>query len=227
LANLAGSAAEAVALASTVPLGVGGAAMRIARAALTLVLVPVFLAVDQGAVQSMPAQILGGAAIGAALGLSATIVFGAVVGAGSAIDAALMWAPVSERAGNGSPIGFLYQAAFAVVFFGMGGFVLIAAIAAAATVQLPLRLATLHGVARLGALCLSHGVALASPALLAQAIATIVTGLVARAAPQVGSILMSAPLIWSAVMLVLIAGAPLLFGGFAGLVRDLLALYRG
>jgi type III secretory pathway component EscT len=226
--HLAGSVAEAVVLASTLPLGVDGGAMRIARTGFTIVLVPVLLAADpQRPVGPMLAEVLRGALIGGALGLSAMIVFGAVVGAGSAIDAALMWAPVSERAGNGSPIGFLYQAGFAAVLFSAGGFTGIIAAVAKASAQLPQALATLKGIAVLGKVCLAHCAALAAPALLAQMIASLLAGLAARAAPQAGSILMSAPLILSAVLLVSIAGSSMLFVRFADLIRDLLAVIRG
>jgi type III secretory pathway component EscT len=200
--------------------------MRVVRAGLTVALVPLLLAADRDrSVGPLMTEVLHGVIIGASLGLGAVIVFGAVVGAGSIIDTAFMWAPVVDRAGGGSPVGFLYQLAFATVLFSSGGFSAIVGAAAHASAQIPLHLTSLSGIIILGKVCLSDGVALAAPALFAQFIASLIAGFAARAAPQVGSILMSAPLIWSAVALVLIAGSSLLFGRFADLIRELLACY--
>jgi type III secretory pathway component EscT len=226
LSHLAGSVAQAGGLASTLPLAVGGNAMRVVRAGLTVALVPLLLAADRDRFTGpLITELLRGVIIGASLGLGAVIVFGAVVGAGSIIDSAFMWAPVADRAGGGSPVGFLYQAAFAAVLFASGGFSAIVGAAAHGSAQIPLHLASLSGIIMLGKVCLSDGVALAAPALFAQFLASLIAGFAARAAPQVGNILMSAPLIWSAVALVLIASSSLLFGRFADLIGELLACY--
>jgi type III secretory pathway component EscT len=225
--TLARAVAEAASLASTLPLGAGGNMVHIVRAAIALVLVPVFLAVQQpGSFEPMLPSVLHGAMIGAALGLGATVVFGAVVGAGSTIDAALMWSPLPDRAAGSSPIAFLYQTAFITAFFASGGFTSIVNTAAHASAHFPVRLETLKGVETLGKLSLAASVTLAAPALLAQTLASVVAGIAARAAPQVGSMMLSAPLICGAVALALLVGASVLFHQFVALVQVLAAFYN-
>lgn len=199
--------------------------MHAVRAGLALVLVPVLLA-DQSprASQSMLEAVAGGAAVGAAFGLSATVVVGAVSSAGSLIDAGLVWAPLSDRPGTGGAVAFLYQLLFAVIFLESGGFATMVKLFARASSHLPSQVLTIPGVVALGTASVQESVLFAAPALLAQSCATLLAGLLSRAAPQINGMMMSAPLICAGVGLGLFAGARMLAPEFVKLVSELLVL---
>ncbi len=222
---LAASVTQACTFAATLPLAAGGSTMRVARAGLALALVPILLAAHE----SRPAAplfeaVASGALIGAAFGLSASVVCGAVSAAGSLIDSSLMWAPFADRAGTGGALAYLYQVAFILVLLQTGGFNAIVNIFARATLQLPLHIATLSGILSLGEAALKESLVLAAPALLAQTLASLLAGILARAAPQVNGMLVSAPIICAAVGLALVAGGSALFISLVEVVRELLAM---
>ncbi len=199
--------------------------MRVVRAGLALALIPILLAAHE---PRLPAPLFeavaSGALIGAAFGLSATVVSGAVSAAGSLIDAGLMWAPFSDRAGAGGPLAYLYQVVFTLLLLQTGGFNAIVKIFARATSQLPLHVATLSGILSLGEAALKESLVLAAPALLAQTLASLLAGVLARAAPHVNGMFVSAPIICAGVGLALVAGSSVLFIHLSEIVRELLVM---
>lgn len=198
--------------------------MRVVRAGLALVLIPILLTARESRPAGTFEAIASGAFIGAAFGLSATVASGAVTAAGSLIDAGLMWAPLADRAAAGGAIAYLYQVAFSLVFLQSGGFNAVVNVFARASSHLPLHIATLSGILSLGGAALKESLILAAPALLAQMLASLFAGLLARAAPHINGILMSAPLICASVGLALLAGSSALFMHCTAMVRELVAM---
>lgn len=195
------------------------------RAGLALALIPILLAARESRLPvPMWEAVASGALIGAAFGLSATVVCGAVTAAGSLIDAGLMWAPFADRTAADGAVGYLYQVVFGLVLLQSGGFNAIVNIFARTTSQLPLHLATLSGILSLGETALKESLVLAAPALLAQMLASLLAGLLARATPHVNGVLVSAPIICAAVGLALVAGSSPLLMQFTGMVRELVAM---
>jgi type III secretory pathway component EscT len=221
-AKLAHAVSEAVTFAATVPMPSSGATVRIARGGLTFVLVPVLMQSSHASPSAMEGAISGGV-IGAALGLGAVIALSAASAAGAMAGAALQWSPLPERDTVTGPVGFLYQLGFATVFLGSGGFEAVVLALARADQALPGALFTLRGIAGLISVATRDCLFLAAPALGAQALATVVAGLFARAAPQVGGLFLTSPLVSAAVGMALLVAGGSLIGRFGWAVTDAVA----
>ena len=221
---LCGAAAQSFAFTATAPL-IPGSGLAIVRAALAIVLVPMLWQVALGRSSADPlASIVTGAVEGVALGMSASIVAGAVKAAGDAIDAALDSPPFASHASGAGPIDRLYQTAYAAILFGSGGFAAMVAGLVRANAGLPRHLFVLHGLVTLANVSLRESLLLAGPCLFAQALATIVSGLIARVSPALGGVLFGASVSPAFVMLALAAGASTLVPELLTLVRDTIAL---
>jgi flagellar biosynthesis protein FliR len=227
--GLAPAVAQAVAFAATVPLMPAGATPRIARAALAVTLIPFLwnVAPCRSCVGAPIAAAIYGAMLGAMFGLSATVVAGAVSTAGDLIDVALGSPPFVERAASGGPIARVYQLAFALIFLRSGGLTMMIAefVHASAALQHPLL--TLPGLAALGRASLGTSLLIAGPSLFAQALATLIAGILSRVAPQIGGVLFSAPLISGSVLLAVTVGTFVLRSELVDVVRNTIALPAG
>gem|GEM_PF-4695983 len=214
--------AEAGAFAATVPFP-GAGAVRIARAGLACALIPLLTLTASGSTTPALEAAIGGGTTGAAFGLAASMALSAAGAAGSLISTALAWSPLPDREMAGAGLGFLYQLAFATVLFGSGGLNAMVLTLAKANGALPHGLLTIGGIAGLARLATRDALVLAAPALFAQFTATLFAGVAARAAPQIGGLLMTSPLVSVSVGIALVAGAGSLFERFGWIVKAALA----
>jgi type III secretory pathway component EscT len=225
LASYAEAIAESVTLSLTMPLWVAGNVTRLARATFSLALIPLAVEAHHAWLPlPLTSAAVRGAIIGASLGLSASVVFGAVTSAGSLIDGMLAWSPLPNTTGIGS-VQLLYQLGCMAAFFAGGGPVAMLRVAVSDDMQVPVRLCTVGAVAALARISFVHALALAAPAIVAQLLAAVFGGILARIAPAFGGIVMSAPAICACVGWALIANAGLLFGRLQGVVNMLVHLY--
>ncbi len=225
---MAGALAEASAFAATAPLLGHQATPRVVRAVLALWLTPL-LAIGGPPTSSanLIIVVVERAITGAAFGLGAAIVAGAVIAAGDLIDTALGSPPFLERPAMGGPIARMYQIAFAVTLLQSGGLTALIARLAQAGATLPVHLLGWHGLGALGGASLGASLALAGPALFAQALATIVAGVLARAAPALNGMTFSGSLAPGSVLLALGAGAMTLRAELIALARDTIHFVTG
>jgi flagellar biosynthesis protein FliR len=217
--------AQAASFAATVPLLPGSNTPRIARMALTLVLIPVIWSVTPSpkAGDTLIGAAVGGSIAGALCGLSASVIASSVSGAADIIDFALGSPPFIERTPAGGPIARLYQLAYAVVLFQSGGLMtMIAAFAGQSSAFHPSL--TLHGIAALARASLRSGIMIAGPSLFAQALSTVVVGIFSRVAPQIGGILFSAPLISGSVLIAVTFGTVTLWSVLTDVVRQIVSV---
>lgn len=220
--------AEASAFAATLPLLGHQGTPRVVRAVLALWITPLLAAVGPppGAA-NLVVVLVEHAITGAAFGLGAAVVAGAVIAAGELIDTALGSPPFLERAATGGPIARMYQIAFAVTLLQSGGLTALVARLAQAGAALPGHLLSWHGLAALGNVSFEASLALAGPSLLAQALATIAAGMLARAAPALNGMTFSGSLTPCSVLLALAVGATTLRPELLALVRDAIRLATG
>jgi hypothetical protein len=222
LAAVVAAAAEAVTFTATGPLLPEGVPA-IVRAAVTMAIIPVLVQSTARSGMTSP-SLVAGACAGVAYGLGASIVAGAVKGAGAAVDAALGSPPFVSVTKADGPVERLYHLAYGLVLFGSGGFA-----AMIATLGGPGAFVVHHGIALgqvtvLAATSFRECLLLAGPCLFAQALATIATGLVARASPGIGGILFGAQLSSACVVFALAVGATTLGGELLDLVRNTIAI---
>lgn len=228
IAALAGALAEASAFAATVPLLGHHATPRVVRAVLALWLMPLLAIVGpQPGATNLVIVVVERAITGAAFGLGAAVVAGAVIAAGELIDTALGSPPFLERPVMGGPVARMYQIAFAVTLLQSGGLNALIVRLAQAGATLPVHLLSWHGLAALGSASLGASLELAGPSLLAQALATIVAGMLARAAPALNGMTFSASLAPGSALLALAAGAMTLRSELLALARDAILLVTG
>lgn len=228
IAALAGALARASAFAATVPLLPHQATPRTVRAGLALTLVPLLLIAEPTRVgaDAMVPIVIDEGIVGAAFGLSAAVVASAVNAAGDMIDAALGSPAFLERAAAGGPVSRLYQIAFAVVLLQSGGLVTMIERFVRAGAGVPHHLTSGHALVALGGASIAASLSLAGPALFAQALATVVAGMLARAAPQLNGMLLSAPLASGSVLISLALGASILWPELVEIVRQAISLSR-
>jgi flagellar biosynthesis protein FliR len=224
---LASVVAQAASFAATVPLLPGSTTPRIARTALTLVLIPVIWSVTPSpkAGDTLIGAVLGGSIAGSMCGLSASVVACAVSAAGDVIDLALGSPPFIERTPAGGPIARLYQLAYAVVLFQSGGLMMMIAAFAGQSSGFNHSL-TLYGIAALAKASFRSGIMIAGPSLFAQALSTVIVGILSRVAPQIGGILFSAPLISGSVLIAITFGAVTLWSVLTDVVRQIVSFQR-
>ncbi|MBV8164298.1 MAG: flagellar biosynthetic protein FliR [Candidatus Eremiobacteraeota bacterium] len=222
---IAGAAAEAVAFVAASPVLPEGTPA-IVRAGVIIAIVPVLLLAERGGYEQAPSSIFSGALIGAAYGMGASLVAGAVKGAGDLIDAGLGSPPFLSMAKAGGPLQRLYHLAYTLVLFGSGGFSAMVATLAGAHGLAQYPQVDVPRVIGLAVDSMRLCLLLAGPCLFAQALATIVTGLVARVAPSVGGILLGAQLSSASVICALALGATTLGSELLDVVRHTLALGR-
>ena len=228
IAAPAGALAEASAFAATLPLLGYQATPRVVRALLALWITPLLaIAEPHPGAANFAVVLVERAITGAAFGLGAAVVAGAVVAAGELIDAALGSPPFLERPATGGPIALMYQIAFAVTLLQSGGLTALVARIAQAGATLPQHVLSWHGLSALGSASLGASLALAGPSLLAQALATIVAGMLARAAPALNGMTFSASLTPASVLLALVLGAMTLRAELLALARDAIRLATG
>lgn len=225
-AGLMAEVAQAAAFAATVPLMPAGATPRVARAALAVVLIPLLWTVlpSRSPMGEPIAAMLEGAIAGATFGLSAAVIAGAVTAAGDLIDVALGSPPFAEHALTGGPIARVYQLVYAIVLLRSGGLVAMIGEFARASSGLHHPLLTVHGLAMLGTASVRTSLLIAGPSLFAQALATIVAGMLSRVAPQIGGLLFSAPLISGSVLIAVTVGAFVLWSNLTDVVRQMINL---
>jgi flagellar biosynthesis protein FliR len=227
-AGLSAAVAQAVAFAATVPLMPAGATPRVARAALAFVLIPLLwnVAPWRALVGDPTTALLYGAMSGAVFGLSASVIAGAVGASGDLIDVALGSPPFAERAPTGGPIARVYQLAYALVLLRSGGLtMMIAEFARASSALHPLL--TLHGLAALGSASFRTSLLIAGPSLFAQALATLIAGILSRVAPHIGGLLFSAPLVSVSVLFAVTIGSFVLRSELIDVVRQMIAMLAG
>jgi hypothetical protein len=169
-------------------------------------------------------SVVGGACAGAAYGLGASIIAGAVKGAGGAIDTALGSPPFVSVTKAGGPVERLYHLAYALVLFGSGGFAGMIATLDGGGAFVVHRGLALAQVTTLALTSMRECLLLAGPCLFAQALATIATGVVARASPGIGGILFGTQLSSACVLLALSVGATTLGRELLDLVRSTVAI---
>ncbi len=210
LAAVLESAAPAFSLAATMPLGPSSVSLRTIRAGLAITLMAILSARQAPARDVLPA-VMTGALAGATLGLSATIVARAVTAAADLMENMLAPSPLAAGPPTAGTVKLLYECAFSWVFLGSGAFGAVAGYAAhALAAEHGLPGLTTRGLASLGATFFTASLALAAPACLAQLLAALVGGTIARAAPQVNGLLLNAPLLALAALGALIFAAPVL-----------------
>lgn len=195
----------------------------IVRAGVTIAIIPMLV---QSTAHSpfASASFVGGACVGAAYGLGASIIAGAVKGAGGAIDSALASPPFVSVTKAGGPVERLYHLAYGLVLFGSGGFAgMIATLEGGAGFVVHRGLAVAQ-VTTLAVTSMRECLMLAGPCLFAQALATIATGLVARASPGIGGVLFGTQLSSACVLLALAVGATTLGRELLDLVRATLSI---
>jgi len=227
-AGLSAAVAQAIAFAATVPLMPAGSTPRVARAALAIVLVPLLWSVapTHAHVVEPTTALLYGAVSGAMFGLSAAVIASAVGAAGDLIDVALGSPPFAERAPNGGPIARVYQLAYALVLLRTGGLtMMIAEFARASSALHPLL--TLHALSALGSSSLRTGLLIAGPSLFAQALASLIAGILSRVAPHIGGVLFSAPLISVSVLFAVTIGSLVLWPELMNVVRQMIEMLAG
>jgi flagellar biosynthesis protein FliR len=228
IAALAGALAEASAFAATVPLLGHQATPRVIRAVLALWLTPLLaIAGPQPEVQNLYIVIVERAITGAAFGLCAAVVANAVIAAGELIDTALGSPPFLERPAMSGPIARVYQIAFAATLLQSGGLTMLIERLAQAGATLPSHLLSWHELVALGGASFGSSLALAGPSLLAQALATIVAGVLARAAPALNGMIFSGSLAPASVLLALAVGAVTLRAQLLELAHGAIRLVTG
>jgi type III secretory pathway component EscT len=227
LAAVLVSAAPAFSLAATMPLGPSSVSLRTIRAGLAITLMAILSAGQPPAGDVLPA-VMTGALAGAALGLSATIVARAVTAAAALMENMLAPSPLAAGPGTPGTVRLLYECAFSWVFLASGAFGAIVGyvVHALAAEQGPPAWAT-RGLASLGESFFTTSLALAAPACLAQMLAALVGGTIARAAPQVNGLLLNAPLLALAALGALIFSAPALPGVMLQVARAAAQLSAG
>jgi|SRR5579872_794717 len=224
--------AQAASFAATFDVFPASAVTRSVRAALAFVLVPLLLT-QQSMAHGAPAtlRLLGGAILaGAGCGLSASLVATACRAAGGLIDSALTATLFTQGMfQSGGPVSRLYSLAFLVVFLTSGACTRLVGILAGANAASQQVHAGAAAIALARTFTLD-GLALAGPVLCLQILASLTSGAVARVAPHVNGMLLSAP-IGAALMLACLAlsGAmfwPLLLTLSAHAVEGSAALVR-
>jgi flagellar biosynthesis protein FliR len=221
--GLAVAVAEALAFAATVPLMPANATPRIARLCLGVAVIPILSHVLPRITGEPIAEMLRGAIAGASFGLSAAVVASAVNAAGDLIDVALGSPPFAERASNGGPIVRVYQLAYASILVGSGGLTKLIAEFARASSALQEPRTTMHALAAIASASFQTSLLIAGPSLFAQALAALVSGILSRVAPQLGSVLLSAPLVSGSVLLAVTIGALVLRQELVDVVRQIVA----
>ncbi len=219
---LAGAIAAASAFAATVPWFSSGAIPATVRAALALTLTPLLAGRVQASHAQAPllAALAHGALIGASFGLTAAILAAAAAAAGGAIDNALASPLGADRSAlTRGPVAHLYQIAFSAVFFASGGFNVLVERFADGYLSAPANVASMHGLVMLADSSMRASLTLAGPSLCAQALATVLAGLFARALPQVNGMLLAAPVASAAVLFALTAGSLCLWPELVRLAR--------
>ncbi|MBC5805524.1 MAG: hypothetical protein DLM53_11235 [Candidatus Eremiobacter antarcticus] len=202
--------AGASAFAATVPWFASGAIPAAVRAALALTLTPLLAGRLQASHLHPPLlpALSSGALIGASFGLTAAMLAAAASAAGGAIDNALASPLGADRTAlTRGPLAHLYQIAFSAVFLGSGGFNVLVERFADGFLSVPASIASPHALVVLADTSMRASLTLAGPSLYAQALATAVAGLCARALPQVNGMLLAAPLASTAVLFALAAGS--------------------
>lgn len=226
-AGLAVAVAEALAFAATVPLMPAGATSRIARLCLAVAAISILWNVSPQHVGEPIVAMLHGAIAGATCGLGAAIIASAVNAAGDLIDVALGSPPFAERASTGGPIARVYQLAYALVLVASGGLTKMIAEFAHASFALQQPLMSMHALATIASASLRTSLLIAGPSLFAQALATLLSGILSRVAPQLGSMLFSAPLVSGSVLLAVTIGAVVLRSELIDVVRQIVAVMEG
>lgn len=190
--------------------------MRAPRAVLSIVLIPILVSHGSSGHNSALIAAISGGLSGAALGLAASLIAGAASAAGALVDAGLTWAPLADRSVGGGAFAHLYQLGFALVLLQSGGLTALVGAVARASPHLHLgSLVSIELARNMFAWCLQ----LAAPALLSQVIASLLAGIVSRAAPAINGMLMSAPLVSAAVLLAVAGGSVAIEPLLLGLVR--------
>jgi flagellar biosynthesis protein FliR len=222
---LAAALAQASAFAATVPLLPYQATPRIVRAVLALMLAPLLaIASPPPDAGSLSTALIERAAAGAAFGLCAALIASAVTAAGDLIDTALGSPPFLERSAAGGPVARLYQIAFAATLLQSGGLTALIARFARAGASLPPHLLSWHGLGKLAGASFGASLALAGPSLFAQALATLVVGVLARAAPALNGMILGGSLASGSVLLALAVGAIALRPELVEIVRETVGL---
>ncbi|MDQ6781431.1 MAG: flagellar biosynthetic protein FliR [Candidatus Eremiobacteraeota bacterium] len=201
------------------------------RAALALTMAPLLLRTNAAATVTHDRSVLLSALMNCLLlGLGASILGWAVRAAGGLIENAL--APgllVQGVFGGNGPFSRLYSLAFAFVFLSSGAYVTLVAALVSVT-DAPATAVYVHAATR--ALALIHAftlaaLALAGPALLAQALAALIAGIVARVSQFVNGMLLSAPLGAAAILIVLMLDAPRMWSFIFQISEKVAALGHG
>jgi type III secretory pathway component EscT len=221
--SLAGALAASSAFAATVPWFASGAIPATVRAALALTLTPLLAGRMQASHVHAPllAVLASGALVGASFGFTAAMLAAGAAAAGGAIDNALASPLGADRTAlTRGPLAHLYQVAFSAVFFGSGGFDVLVERFAAGYLSVPANIASMHALVVLADSSMRASLTLAGPSLCAQALATVLAGLFARALPQVNGMLLAAPLASAAVLFTLTAGSLLLWPELVHLSAD-------
>ena len=223
LAELAAATAEAMSFTATAPLMPEGVPPMV-RATLAIVMIPLLapLLIAHGEHHA----VFAGACTGAAYGLGASIIAGSVKGAARAVDTMLGSPPFVSMTKTDGPVERLYLLAYAVVLFGSGGFTAMIATLAGAH---PVTAHQTLGVARVTMLMIismRECLELAGPCLFAQALATVITGLMARASPALGGVLFGAQLSGASVVFTLAIGAVSLRHELVDVVRSTVVVAR-
>lgn len=182
------------------------------RGALALTIVPLLLNANAAAASMHGRSVFVMALVNCLLlGLGASMLGWAMRAAGGLVENA--FAPgllVQGVFGGNGPFSRLYSLAFALVFLGSGAY---AALVGALVTVTGAPTAALQVSVASRALVLIHAftaaaLALAGPALLAQALAALIAGVVARVSPFVNGTLLSAPLGAATILITLMLGAP-------------------
>lgn len=182
------------------------------RGALALTIAPLLLRENATTVSKVDESVL---VIGLVqcllLGLGASILGWGTRAAGGLIENAFAPGLLAQGVfGGNGPLSRLYALGFALVLLSSGGYV--ALVGALVTITgAPATGVHVHAATR--ALALMHAfslvaLTLAGPALLAQALAALIAGIVARISPFVNGMLLSAPLAAAAILVTLVLGAP-------------------
>lgn len=215
--------ARSSAFAATAPLAGSGAMPRALRVALALSLTPAVEARIAGVPgQDSATSWFDNALIGIAFGLAAALVASAASAAGSLFDAALVSKSIGGEAvlgGEGGPFTRLFALAFASAFLGTGAMTQMCERFVTASSDAALA-PTGQGAVNLIRACCAAAIALASPALLAQLLGTLVAAAAARAAPRVNGLMLSSPLITTLLLSSVVVAAPATFARIITLARD-------
>lgn len=194
--NLGAAFLQASAFAATMPLLAPGTIPRYLRAVLAVALTPMLLNQEPAGVTAAHdwlTVLLSRALVGATFGFAASVLAGGVWAGGALLDnmlsSGILFAAASTANG---PFARLYQTGFAAIFFASGACTQLLAHATVMkfsghVIDWP------SGLALLMSESMRASLSLAGPALFTQAITVLLCGLIARIAPQVNGLLLSAP----------------------------------